>query len=67
MKTVSFLDARAHFTDLCNRVAATGEPARIVKASGDVVMVAAEEWEALTRLLAADAAGWGDGAVHDRS
>ncbi|EFM21604.1 MULTISPECIES: type II toxin-antitoxin system Phd/YefM family antitoxin [unclassified Pantoea] len=49
MHSINFTDARKHFADTMKRVTDDAEPVRILRREApDVMMVDAEEYEALT-------------------
>ncbi len=51
MRVVSFTDARNKLKGLCDEIISSHKPARIHRRGGDVVVVAAEDWEALQETL----------------
>ena len=51
MHVVSYSEARNHLKRLCDEVRRSRVPARIKRRDGDVVMVAAEDWDAIEETL----------------
>lgn len=51
MRVVNFSDARNKLKSLCDEVVASRKPARIHRRGGDVVVVAAEDWNSLQETL----------------
>ena len=51
MHVVSYSEARNHLKRLCDQVRQSRVPARIKRRGGDVVIVAAEDWEAIQETL----------------
>ncbi len=51
MQIVNFSDARNHLKKLCDEVRRSRVPARIRRKGGDVVVVAAEDWEAIEETI----------------
>lgn len=51
MQVVTFSEARNHLKRLCDAVRRSRIPARIKRRGGDVVMVPAEDWEAIEETL----------------
>ena len=48
---VSYSEARNHLKRLCDQIRRSRIPARIKRRGGDVVIVAAEDWEAIQETL----------------
>ncbi|MCH9019462.1 MAG: type II toxin-antitoxin system Phd/YefM family antitoxin [Proteobacteria bacterium] len=51
MYVVSYSEARNHLKRLCDQIRRSRIPARIKRRGGDVVIVAAEDWEAIEETL----------------
>ncbi len=51
MHVVSYSEARNHLKRLCDQVRRSRIPARIKRRGGDVVIIAAEDWEAIQETL----------------
>lgn len=51
MHVVTYSEARNHLKRLCEQVRRSRVPARIKRRGGDVVMIAAEDWEAIQETL----------------
>lgn len=51
MTVISYSDARNKLKQLCDTVRRSRRPARIHRRGGDVVMIAAEDWEAIEETL----------------
>ncbi len=51
MHVVSYSEARNRLKRLCDEVRRSRVPARIKRRDGDVVMVAAEDWDAIQETL----------------
>ena len=51
MHVISYSEARNHLKRLCDQVRRSRVPARIKRRGGDVVIVAAEDWEAIQETL----------------
>jgi len=49
---INYSEARNRLKQLCDEVRASHEPARIHRKGGDVVVIAAEDWEAIQETLA---------------
>lgn len=51
MNAISFSRARNSLKRLCDEVRASRQPQRIARRSGDVVVVAAEDWDSIAATL----------------
>ena len=51
MHVISYSEARNHLKRLCDQVRRSRVPARIKRRGGDVVIVAAEDWDAIQETL----------------
>ena len=51
MHVVSYSEARNHLKRLCDQVRRSRIPTRIKRRGGDVVIIAAEDWEAIQETL----------------
>ena len=51
MRTVTYSDARNTLRNLCDEVREAHKPVRIHRKGGDVVLVSAEDWDALQETL----------------
>jgi len=51
MHNISYSEARNGLKSLCDEVRESHEPARITRKGGDVVVVAAEDWESIQETL----------------
>jgi len=51
MRIVNFSEARNQLKGLCDEVVKSRKPARIHRRGGDVVVVAAEDWESIQETL----------------
>jgi len=52
MQHISYSEARNSLKSLCDAVRESHEPALITRKSGDVVLIAAEDWESINETLA---------------
>ena len=52
MQHISYSEARNSLKSLCDEVRESHEPALITRKGGDVVLIGAEDWEAINETLA---------------
>ncbi|PCI45501.1 MAG: hypothetical protein COB41_01375 [Proteobacteria bacterium] len=52
MQNISYSEARNNLKSLCDEVRESHEPALITRKGGDVVLIGAEDWEAINETLA---------------
>ena len=52
MQNISYSEARNSLKTLCDEVRESHEPALITRKGGDVVLIGAEDWEAINETLA---------------